>query len=290
VGDTVKHEHFVVTPGRAVRLAGFDPGYTGDFKDKDAAREKLARDVERLVELQDAFAAESKRALLIVLQGMDTSGKDGAIKHVMSGVNPQGVSVFSFKVPSAEELAHDFLWRYFKALPARGRVGIFNRSYYEEVLVVRVHKNLLEEEQPSAVSDHAFWQERYDDINAFERHLVRSGTAVLKFFLHVSKEEQRRRLLERLDDSAKTWKFSPKDVEERRYWQRYVSAYEHMLEHTSTKIAPWYVIPADHKWFMRTAIADVLVAAMKTLDPRYPEVGAERHEMLAAVRKELEER
>src|SRR5258707_230901 len=222
-------------------------------------------------ELQDVFYASHKHALLIVLQGMDTSGKDGVIKHVMSGMNPQGVQVTSFKQPSPEELQHDFLWRAVKALPASGHMGIFNRSYYEEVLVTRVHPELLEAENiaiPKKLKQ--LWNERYEDIRNFEVHLDRNNTIVLKFFMKISYEEQKRRLLKRIDSPAKNWKFSPSDLKERVYWNQYRKAYEDALSETSTAFAPWYVIPADHKWFARIAIADVIVAKLKSLNLKYP--------------------
>jgi PPK2 family polyphosphate:nucleotide phosphotransferase len=281
----MKHEALIVTPGQHVKLSQFDPKFTGEFQAKADALDKLSRGIEHLAALQDALAASRANAVLVVLQGMDASGKDGAIKHVMSGVNPQGVHVFSFKVPSEEELLHDFLWRYERALPERGRIGIFNRSYYEEVLVVRVHRELLANEQPQSGGD--VWKQRYDDINAFEHHLARNGTLVVKFFLHMSKDEQRKRLLERLDDPSKTWKFSLSDVHEREYWDDYSHAYEQLLNHTSTDWAPWHVIPADHKWFTRAAIADILVEKLKSLDLRYPVVDDAKRATLENVRKLL---
>jgi PPK2 family polyphosphate:nucleotide phosphotransferase len=284
----MKHRDFQVRPGHAIRLDDLDPSFTAGFKDKDDAHDRLERDVERLAELQDVFAAAQTHALLIVLQGMDTSGKDGAVKHVMSGVNPQGVDVYSFKQPTHEELSHDFLWRYEKVLPGRGRFGIFNRSYYEEVLVVRVHRELLTAEDPSA-ADRAMhvWKERFEDINAFERHLVRNGTVLVKFFLHISKDEQRSRLLKRIEDPDKNWKFSDSDAAERRYWDRYMLAYEHMINNTSTEWAPWYVIPSDHKWFMRAAIARILIEQLESLRLKYPVPTNAQHAMLEDVRKEL---
>jgi PPK2 family polyphosphate:nucleotide phosphotransferase len=277
---------FVVRPGHTLRLADRDPAGTGAFKHKSDAADKLEHDIARLAALQDVFAAAHTHALLIVLQGLDSAGKDGAVKHVMSGVNPQGVDIYSFKEPTEREQRHDFLWRCERELPERGRIVIFNRSYYEEVVVVRVHRELLESE--GAAPEHGLWQERYEDINTFERHLVRNGTQILKFFLHISKGEQKKRLLERLDDPDKTWKFSPGDVKERQYWDRYQSAYERALEATSTGDAPWYVIPADHKWFMRTAIADVIVAKLESLGLAYPHLDAAAADMLAKVRAELE--
>jgi PPK2 family polyphosphate:nucleotide phosphotransferase len=282
----MKSDEFLVRPGRKVALAKCDPASTGEFEHKADAHEKLQCDLERLAKLQDVFAAARSCALLIVLQGMDTSGKDGAIKHVMSGMNPQGVDVYSFKEPTEEELLHDFLWRCERVLPERGRIGVFNRSYYEEAVVVRVHPELLARE--GAVPKDAVWPERFEDINTFERHLVRSGTLVLKFFLHISKDEQRKRLLERLDDPEKIWKFSVSDVHERQYWDQYVYAYEQMLEHTSTACAPWYVIPADHKWFSRAAIADAVVTKLDSLGLRYPRIEGEAAAGLKRLRRELE--
>lgn len=278
-----------VRPGHNVRLADIDPKNTGDFKDKSDARDKLARDIEKLEELQDVFAASASCALLIVLQGMDSSGKDGAIKHVMSGLNPQGVDVYSFKQPSEAERRHDFLWRAARVLPERGRFGIFNRSYYEEVLVVRVHpENLQAEGVHADAKGKSLWNERYDDINAFEQHLVRNGTVVLKFFLHISRDEQRQRLLARLDDSTKTWKFSFSDVHEREFWDRYMASYESMLSATSTEWAPWYIIPADRKWFTRTAVADILVEKLESLKLKYPAIDPKQQGALDAIRKQLE--
>jgi len=282
----VKTSELLVPPGHAVRLADLDPRATLSLHKKSDAGHRLKSDIARLAELQEVFAAAHSHALLIVLQGMDSAGKDGAIKHVMSGVNPQGVDVYSFKEPTEEELAHDFLWRCSRVLPERGRIGIFNRSYYEEVLVVRVHAEMLARE--SVTPDGDIWAERFEDINAFEHHLARNGTLVLKFFLHLSKDEQRKRLLERLDDADKNWKFSANDVHERRYWERYQSAYEQMLGATSTGWAPWYVIPADRKWFVRTAIANILVAKLAALGLAYPRVAGAAAEMLEQFRQQLE--
>jgi PPK2 family polyphosphate:nucleotide phosphotransferase len=282
----VNLDHFLIRPGHRCRLADLDPAYTSEFKDKDAAGKKLAEDIDKLAELQDVFAAAQTHALLVILQGMDTSGKDGAIKHVMSGINPQGVDVYSFKAPSVEELSHDYLWRYHKALPARGRIGILNRSYFEEVLVVRVHKEALANEHVPTGGAH-LWQQRFDDLNTFERHLVHSGTLIVKFFLHISKEEQRKRLLERLDDPNKTWKFSRGDFRERQFWDDYTVAYEEMLNATSTDWAPWYAIPSDRKWFMRTAIADILVTKLAALGLRYPAPSAAERAALEEIQKQL---
>ncbi len=279
------NEKLLVRPGRPFHLAGVDPRDTGSFEKKSDADDRLKADIEKLAKLQDVFAAAGSRALLIVLQGMDSSGKDGAIKHVMSGVNPQGVDVHSFKQPSPEEERHDYLWRCQSVLPARGRIVIFNRSYYEEVVVVRVHRELLAAE--AATPDKTVWLDRYEDINAFERHLVRNGTIVLKFFLHLSKDEQRKRLLERLDDADKNWKFAPSDIKERAYWDRYQSAYDKAIAATSTDWAPWYVIPADRKWYARAAIAATIVAKLEALDLHYPRIEGAAATMLAQIRKEL---
>ena len=283
----MKHKQLRLTPGKSIRLADIDPSDTNGYKDKDDAREKLAHDIHKLEKLQEKLAASRSHAVLIVLQGMDSSGKDGAIKHVMSGVNPQGVDVRAFKRPTEEELSHDFLWRCQAALPERGRIGIFNRSYYEEVLVVRVHTDLLAKEHIES-NGKGIWRERFEDINAFERHLVRNGTTILKFFLHLSKDEQRRRLLARLDDPSKNWKFSESDATEREYWDQYIAAYESMLNATSTDYAPWYVIPADHKWFSRTAIGEILVYTLESLDLRYPKPDAEQERSLDRIRKQFE--
>lgn len=269
-------------------LSKLDPGDTGTFKDKSEAQEKLAADIRRLSKLQDIFAASKVRALLVILQGMDSAGKDGAIKHVMSGLNPQGVHVNSFKVPTDVELAHDYLWRYERALPERGRFGIFNRSYYEEVLVVRVHRELLARERGEEEPARHTWQERFEDINAFERHLTRNGTVIVKIFLNISKDEQRKRLLARVNDPEKTWKLSENDVKERKYWDRYQEAYQSMLDHTSTPWAPWHVIASDHKWYMRTSIAGVLVSTLESLNLRYPVLEDAEQASLSRIREQLE--
>jgi len=282
----VTHDDLIVPPNCDLRLADRDPAATFGFAGKADAAVKLRQDIEKLVELQEVFAASSAHALLLVFQGMDSSGKDGAIKHVMSGINPQGVDVHGFKAPNVEEERHDFLWRCVRVLPERGRIGIFNRSYYEEVVVVRVHEELLALE--GAVPKKHIWTERFEDINAFERHLVRNGTLVVKFFLHISRDEQRRRLLKRLDDANKNWKFSFSDLRERRYWDRYQAAYEQMLGATSTPRAPWYVLPADHKWFVRTAVADIIVAKLSALDLHYPHLEGEAAAQLAQFRQQLE--
>jgi PPK2 family polyphosphate:nucleotide phosphotransferase len=285
----MNHDPFIVTPGKNVRLKDFDPGYTGKYKKKEEAREKLGADVDRLAEYQDILYAQDSQALLIIFQALDAAGKDSAIKHVMSGVNPQGTQVFAFKGPSAEELDHDFLWRCHKALPERGRIGIFNRSYYEETIVVRVHPEFLAGQRlPELSGKEDLWKQRFEQINEFERYLVRNGTQILKFFLNVSKEEQRQRFLARLNTPEKNWKFSLSDVSERGHWNEYQKAFEEVFNHTSTKWAPWYVIPADHKWFTHVAIADIIVAKLKSMNLSYPMVSKARMKELAQAKKLLE--
>ena len=270
------------------RLHAIDCADRGDL-DKDAARAMLADEIERLAGLQELLYAEDKWALLIVLQGMDAAGKDGVIAHVMSGVNPQGCEVHSFKRPSPEELDHNFLWRSARRLPGRGRIGIFNRSYYEEALVVRLHPHLLRAQKiPESLIGQSIWKERFEDICAFERHLTRNGVRVLKFFLHLSKEEQRRRFLDRLDEPAKRWKFSMDDVNERKRWDDYQAAYEEMIRATSTDIAPWYVVPADHKWFTRLVVASVVIETLEGLELHFPRVGAGVLREMRKVREALE--
>lgn len=265
-----------VDPGRQVTLArDFDPGATDCFTDKAAAKEALAEGVELLAEYQARLAAQDRHGLLVVLQAPDAAGKDGAIKHVMSGLNPQGVRVESFKVPSDEDLDHDYLWRYHRALPRRGQIGIFNRSHYEEVLVVRVHRELLDRQHlPPEPEPHRIWDRRFREINGWERFLVDNGFRIVKIFLNLSKEEQRKRLLARIDTPDKRWKFSPADLAEREVWDDYQRAYQEVLNHTSTEWAPWYVVPADHKWFARLAVAAIVIQALVDIDPRYPEVSA----------------
>jgi PPK2 family polyphosphate:nucleotide phosphotransferase len=279
---------FRVRAGQKVDLRRYDPAYTGPFTHKEKALSRLERSLERMVALQDVLYASNRWSVLLIFQAMDAAGKDSAIKHVMSGLNPQGTQVFTFKRPSDEELDHDYLWRTVKALPERGRIGIFNRSYYEEVLVVRVHQQILEQQRlPSALVTPRIWKDRFEDIGAFERHLARSGTLVLKFFLHVSKEEQRRRLLERLDQPSKNWKFEMADLGERELWGDYMQAYEEALTATSTRHAPWFVIPADHKWFMRLVISELIVKALDGLDLSYPKVSKAHLAELAEARKRL---
>jgi len=285
----MKHDALIVPPGKKIRLKDFDPADTGKFHSKDDALEKLETDIVRLAEYQDVLYAQDTQALLIIFQALDAAGKDSTIKHVMSGVNPQGTQVFSFKQPSAEELDHDCFWRYHKAAPERGRIGIFNRSYYEEVLVLRVHPEFLRAEKlPPDKMKKDIWKQRFEQINDFERYLTRNGVAILKFFLNVSREEQRKRFLARLDTPEKNWKFSLSDVKERACWNDYQKAFEAVFNHTSTKWAPWYVIPADHKWFTHVAVADIIVSKLKSLNLRYPTVSKEHLQELQAARELLE--
>jgi PPK2 family polyphosphate:nucleotide phosphotransferase len=277
-----------VNDGGKFRLKQFDPADTAHFKSKEHAAAALQRGVERLAALQERLYADDHWSMLVILQAMDAAGKDSTIKHVMSGVNPQGCQVFAFKTPSAEELDHDFLWRATKCLPERGRIGIFNRSYYEETLVVRVHPEFLEKQRLPERTSGDLWAERFEDINAYEAHLSRNGTRILKFFLYVSPEEQRRRLLERLDDPAKNWKFSVGDLGERDRWKDYMAAYEAMIRHTATPHAPWYVVPADRKWFTRVVVVDAIVAALERLDLEFPKVPPDQRDALKAARAALE--
>jgi PPK2 family polyphosphate:nucleotide phosphotransferase len=283
-------EPYKVTSGNSFRLKDVDPVDTGPFKarDKASARKALASGIEALTELQERLYANDTWALLLVFQAMDAAGKDSAIKHVMSGVNPQGCEVYSFKQPSSEELDHDFLWRCAKLLPRRGHIGIFNRSYYEEVLVVRVHDELLlKQKLPPELRGKNIWDQRHEDIAAFERYVTRNGIAVRKFFLHVSKAEQKQRFLERIDRPEKRWKFSAGDIDERRYWDRYMASYEDAIRATAAKHAPWYVVPADHKWFTRVVVAAAIIDALSSMDLRYPEVAADGR-AFAKARRALE--
>jgi len=280
---------FRVTDGDAFRLKQFDPGETcGLDIEKDEAKQLLQAGVKRLRELQERLYARKQWSVLIVLQAMDTAGKDGAIEHVMSGVNPQGCTVHSFKQPSADELAHDFLWRAGCRLPARGHIGVFNRSYYEETLVVRVHENLLRAEGlPPQLVDKDIWKKRFKSIREFEKHLTRNGVVILKFFLNVSKDEQRRRLLARIDEPDKNWKFSAADMAERRYWDDYQDAYQQMIAHTATRKAPWCVAPADNKWFTRIVVAATIIDALGKLDLDFPEVDDAARQAMAEARAQL---
>jgi PPK2 family polyphosphate:nucleotide phosphotransferase len=290
-------KQLAVPPGRRVDVR--DYGTTlkhipelkrmGDPAMKKRAAELLDLSRKQLTKAQERLYADDRHALLIVLQAMDAAGKDGTIRHVMSGTNPQGCQVFSFKKPSTEELDHTFLWRCMKSLPERGRIGIFNRSYYEDVLVVKVHQDWLDGEPLTTRKyDRKFWRQRYDDINAFEHHLARNGTTILKFFLHVSKAEQRRRFLERLDDPKKYWKFSAADLAERQYWKQYMDAYSDAISATSTTWAPWHIIPADFKWTARSIIADIIATTIRSLDLKYPEVPKNARKALAIARRQLE--
>ncbi|HEY2136483.1 MAG TPA: polyphosphate kinase 2 family protein [Xanthobacteraceae bacterium] len=287
IGKIIKHMR-LDKPAK-LRLVERDPSEThGVDMDKDEARAHLAEDVKRLADLQERLYAQDRWAVLVVLQGMDASGKDGVIKHVMSGINPQGCEVHSFKVPSAEELNHDYLWRTTRRLPERGHIGIFNRSYYEETLVTRVHPEVLANQKlPKRVVGDDIWQQRFDDIRAFERYLAHNGVLVLKFFLHISKEEQRRRFLDRLDEPAKRWKFSMSDVTERKLWDRYMAAYEDMIRATSHASAPWHVVPANNKSFAHLAVAGAMVKALDGLDLAFPKVAGKDLAKLAKVRKAL---
>lgn len=285
----MNHKYFLVPPGKKIRLKWYDPGHVGKFKSRNAAKKKLQRDIVRLAGYQEVLYAQNIYALLLIFQAMDAAGKDSAVKHVMSGVNPQGCQVFAFMAPSAEELDHDYLWRCIKRLPERGRIGIFNRSYYEEVLVARVHPQILAKQQlPPEAKGKNIWTNRFEDINNFERYLVRNGIIVLKFFLNVSKKEQKQRFLKRVTLPEKNWKFSSDDVKDRRYWNDYVKAYEDVFRHTSTKWAPWYIIPADHKWFTRTAVADIIVSRLRSLKLKYPAVTQEHKQSLLKAKQMLE--
>jgi PPK2 family polyphosphate:nucleotide phosphotransferase len=280
---------FRVENGKHFRLKDFDPGATGHWNSKDHAEEALQQGILRTAELQDMLYAQDRWALLLIFQAMDAAGKDGAIKHVMSGVNPQGCQVYSFKAPSEPELQHDFLWRTTRDAPERGHIGVFNRSYYEEVLVVRVHPEILKNQRiPEPLLGKHIWKERFEDIRCFERHMARNGTVIRKFFLNVSKKEQKKRFLERLDEPEKNWKFSAGDVHERQCWDDYQDAYEEMIQHTSSKEAPWYVVPADNKWFTRLVISTVVVDTLESLNLSYPKVDDAKRKELAAAKKLLE--
>ena len=279
-----------VTSGKGFRLKDFDPGDTRGLKEeaKPEAREWLERGIQWLAEEQNKLYAQDRWGVLLVFQAMDAAGKDSTIKHVMSGVNPQGVQVYSFKQPSPEELDHDYLWRSMKCVPERGRIGIFNRSYYEEVLVVRVHQELLARQKlPPKLVGKDIWRDRLEDIASFERYLARNGIAVVKFFLNVSKKEQKKRFLERLDKPDKNWKFSAADVVERQYWNKYQEAYEDAIRATASKAAPWFVVPADNKWFTRLVVAAAIVSTLEKLELQYPKVSDAQKKELAAARAKL---
>jgi PPK2 family polyphosphate:nucleotide phosphotransferase len=281
-------DRYRVCDGKKFRLKDFNPGDTWKLKSKEHANELLAHSLERLAEMQGRLYAQNEWALLLIFQAMDAAGKDGTIKHVMSGVNPQGCEVYSFKAPSNEELDHDFLWRCSKRVPERGRIGIFNRSYYEETLVVRLHKEYLEKQKlPSKLVTKHLWKERFEDIASFERYLGRNGIVVRKFFLNVSPDEQKERFLKRLDEPAKNWKFSAADIHERQYWPQYMDAYEETIRHTATENAPWYIVPADHKWFTRLVVASVIVETLDSLKLKFPKVSPEIRKEFAAARAAL---
>ena len=279
---------YLVDDRKRFRLEDVDPADTMGLNLKDRAEELLAQGVQRLRDLQEKLYAQDRWSVLLIFQAMDAAGKDGTIEHVMSGVNPQGCEVHSFKAPSAEELDHDFLWRTTCRLPQRGRIGIFNRSYYEEALIVRVHTEILAKQKlPEKLVTKKIWKERFEDINALERYLARNGTLIRKFFLHVSKEEQRRRFLSRLEEPSKNWKFSLADAQERHHWKDYMEAYEAVIRHTSTPWAPWHVIPADNKWFTRLAVAAAVVDALASLDLRFPDVSEAQRVELGKARRAL---
>jgi PPK2 family polyphosphate:nucleotide phosphotransferase len=282
---------FRITKGKDFRLKDVDPNGTLEFtkeEDKPRAKEAMVTGLIALTELQDKLYAQDKWALLLIFQAMDAAGKDGAIKHVMSGVNPQGCEVYSFKSPSSEDLDHDYLWRCMKSLPNRGHIGIFNRSYYEEVLVVRVHSEFLSKQKlPPQLIGKRIWAERFEDIRNFEQYLTRNGVIVRKFFLHVSKKEQKRRFLDRIDHPQKNWKFSSNDASERDFWDDYMDAYEEMIQETATKESPWYVVPADNKWFTRVVVGAAVIEALASLNLEYPEVGEEKLKELATAKKKL---
>ncbi len=283
-------EKFLVPEGKKLNLKNHQTDFTGDYKDKQLAVRDLEKDVERLAELQVVLYAQNTHALLIIFQAMDAAGKDSAIKHVMSGLNPQGCEVTSFKQPSVEELDHDYLWRSMKKLPERGRIGIFNRSYYEEVLVVRVHPEILQFQQlPKKVkNDKDIWRERFQQIRHFETYLAKNGIHVLKFFLNVSKKEQKERFLKRISTPEKNWKFSAADVKERDFWDDYMHAYQDALQNTSTRDAPWFIVPADHKWFTRVVVSNIIINKMESLNLQYPDVGEAHLKSLLEAKELLE--
>ncbi|WP_016952436.1 polyphosphate kinase 2 family protein [Anabaena sp. PCC 7108] len=286
----MNHDPFIVPPGTKISLKNdYNPSYQTSSEEKVDANIKLTAGIQQLANYQNILYAQNTYALLIIFQAMDAAGKDSTIKHVMSGINPQGCQVFSFKAPSAEELDHDYLWRSMKALPERGRIGIFNRSYYEEVLVVRVHPEILEKQQLHCIpKGKQIWQQRFEEINNFEKYLVNNGIIVLKFFLNVSKKEQKKRFLDRINSPEKHWKFSDSDVKERAFWDDYMNAYEEVFNHTSTEFAPWYIIPADRKWFTRLIVADIICKKLQELNLQYPTLTEEHKQRLLEAKKMLE--
>jgi PPK2 family polyphosphate:nucleotide phosphotransferase len=287
----MNHDAFIVPPNSKISLRkNYDPAYKTQFHEKADAAIKLQADIERLANYQNILYAQNTNALLIIFQAMDAAGKDSTIKHVMSGVNPQGCQVFSFKGPSDEELDHDYLWRTTRALPERGRIGIFNRSYYEEVLVVRVHPEILAKQQlPQLPKGNQIWKQRFEEINNFEKYLVNNGVIILKFFLNVSKSEQKKRFLDRIESPEKHWKFSANDVKERAFWDDYMTAYEEVFNHTSTEWAPWYIIPADRKWFTRLVVADIICTKLQNLNLQYPTVTEEHKQQLLQAKSILDQ-
>lgn len=282
----------LATPGKKHLVSDFDSGFTGNIAGKKEAAELLKSNVKQLIDIQERLYADNSYSVLIIFQAMDAAGKDGTIKHVMSGLNPQGTQVFSFKAPSMLELDHDYFWRTYRCMPQRGNFGIFNRSYYEEVLVVKVHPQFLMNQRLPGIKKtedvtSSFWTNRYRQINDIERHLTENGTIVLKFFLNVSKDEQKKRFLKRIEDPSRNWKFSAADIKERQHWDAYMQAYSDMLTHTSTEVAPWYVIPADHKWFMRYAVSNIIINRLKTIDLQFPTLPEPEQKRLAEAQKEL---
>ena len=286
----MNHDPYIVKPGSQISLVkDYNPGYKCEFHQKGDAVRKLKAGIFQLAKYQDILYAQNNYSLLIIFQAMDAAGKDSTIKHVMSGVNPQGCQVFSFKAPSEEELDHDYLWRSMRALPERGRIGIFNRSYYEELLIVRVHPEILKKQQlPSFPKGDQIWKQRFEEINNFEKYLVNNGVIILKFFLNVSKSVQRKRFLERIDSPEKNWKFSASDLQERRFWDDYMNAYEEVFNHTSTEFAPWYIVPADRKWFTRLIVADIICQKLQELNLQYPKISEEYKRKLSEAKKALE--
>ncbi|GCL43468.1 polyphosphate kinase 2 family protein [Dolichospermum planctonicum] len=286
----MNHDPYIVKPGSQISLVkDYNPGYKCEFHQKGDAVRKLKAGILQLAKYQDILYAQNNYSLLIIFQAMDAAGKDSTIKHVMSGVNPQGCQVFSFKAPSEEELDHDYLWRSMRALPERGRIGIFNRSYYEELLIVRVHPEILKKQQlPIFPKGDQIWKQRFEEINNFEKYLVNNGVIVLKFFLNVSKSVQRKRFLERIDSPEKNWKFSASDLQERFFWNDYMNAYEEVFNHTSTEFAPWYIVPADRKWFTRLIVADIICQKLQELNLQYPKISEEYKRKLSEAKKALE--
>ncbi|MBO1048242.1 MAG: polyphosphate kinase 2 family protein [Dolichospermum sp. DEX182a] len=286
----MNHDPYIVKPGDQISLVkDYNPGYKCEFHQKGDAVKKLKTGILQLAKYQDILYAQNTYSLLIIFQAMDAAGKDSTIKHVMSGVNPQGCQVFSFKSPSEEELDHDYLWRSMKSLPERGRIGIFNRSYYEELLIVRVHPEILKKQQlPNFPEGNQIWKQRFEEINNFEKYLFNNGVIVLKFFLNVSKSVQKRRFLERIESPEKNWKLSVSDVRERAFWDDYMDAYEQVFNHTSTEFAPWYIVPADRKWFTRLVVADIICQKLQELNLQYPQMSEEHKQQLLAAKKTLE--